>query len=87
MQASPGRKITILLGKCICEANKDNPHIRERIAVKGCPPSPKSMLEALRRAGIEADPELFDHMDRAMGVHMKRYRGKAQFDESFFRIT
>ncbi|MBN1103368.1 MAG: DUF362 domain-containing protein [Deltaproteobacteria bacterium] len=86
MRPTPGRKKTLLLGKCIYQANKDNPDIREMIAVKGCPPSPKSMLEALRRAGIEADPDLFEHMDRVMGVHMKRYRGKAEFDESHFRI-
>jgi len=86
MQASPGRKKTLLLGKCMVEANRNNPHIQERIAVGGCPPPPLSILKALRRAGIEADPELFEHMDRAMGAHMKKYRGKEEFDESHFSI-
>jgi len=87
MQASPGKKKTILLGKCIYEANKDNPHIQEMIAVKGCPPSHKAMLRALHQAGIKADPDLFEHMDRAMGIHLKKYRRKPDFEESFFRIT
>ncbi len=85
-QATPGKKKTLLLGKCIYEANKNNPHIRDMIAVKGCPPSHQSIFRALRRAGIEADPELFEHMDRAMGIHMKKYRGKAEFDESVFQV-
>jgi uncharacterized protein (DUF362 family)/Ni,Fe-hydrogenase III small subunit len=87
MQATPGKKKTLLLGKCVYEANKNNPHIREMIAVKGCPPSHRSIFKALRQAGIEADPELFDHMDRAMGIHMKKYKGKPEFDESFFQIA
>lgn len=87
MQASPGKKKTILLGKCIYEANKNNPHIREMIAVKGCPPSHKAILRALQQAGIKADPDLFEHMDRAMGIHLKKYRGKPEFEESFFQIT
>ena len=35
MKATPGHKKTILLGKCIYQANKDNPHIQEMLAVKG----------------------------------------------------
>jgi len=87
MQASPGKKKTLLLGQCICEANKNNPHIREMIAIKGCPPSPESIYKALLRAGIEADPELFEHMDRTMGIHLKRYQGKPEFDESFYQVA
>jgi len=87
MQASPGKKKTLLLGKCVYEANKNNPHIQEMLAIKGCPPSHQAIFRALRRAGIEADPELFEHMDRAMGIHMKKYRDKPEFEESFYRIA
>ena len=87
MQASPGKKKTILLGKCIYEANKNNPHIQEMIAVKGCPPSHRAMLKALHQAGIKADPYFFEHMDRAMGIHLKKYRGKPEFEESFYQIV
>jgi uncharacterized protein (DUF362 family) len=86
-QASPGKKKTLLLGKCIYEANKYNPHIQEMIAIKGCPPSHQSIYRGLVQAGIEVDQDLFEHMDRAMGVHMKKYRGKPEFDESFYQVA
>jgi len=87
MKATPGYKKTILLGKCIYQANKDNPHIQEMLAIKGCPPSPDAIFKALRQAGIEVDKDFFEHMDRVPGMHMKRYEGKPEFDETFFRIT
>jgi uncharacterized protein (DUF362 family) len=40
MQPTPGMEKTILVGKCIYQAHKDNPDIKEMIAVKGCPPKP-----------------------------------------------
>ena len=87
MQASPGKKKTLLLGKCIYEANKNNPHIQEMIAIRGCPPSHEAIFKGLRQAGIEADPELFEHMDRTMGIHLKRYQGKPEFDEAFYQVA
>jgi uncharacterized protein (DUF362 family) len=86
MKPTPGMNKTILLGKCIYQANKDNPDIQEMIAVKGCPPKPKDMLDALHKAGIEADPGLFEHMDQLPGFFMSRYEGKPEYDESFFRV-
>ena len=63
MQPNPGMKKTILFGKCMYQAHKDNPAMREMIAVKGCPPTPKAMLNALHKAGIDADPGLFEHIE------------------------
>ena len=86
MKAKPARKKTILLGKCIYEANKDNPDIEEMIPIKGCPPAPKVIFKALRRAGIKVSPDYFENMDRVRGTHMKKYEGKPEFDEAFFTI-
>jgi uncharacterized protein (DUF362 family) len=86
MQPAPGMKKTILLGKCMYQAHKDNPDIREQIAVKGCPPTPNSVLKALRKAGIEADPGLFENMDQLPGLFLRRYKDRPEFDESFFRV-
>jgi hypothetical protein len=86
MQPTPGMKKTILLGKCIYQAHKDNPDIQEMIAVKGCPPKPRSMLKALNQAGINADPSLFKNMDQLPGLFMGRYEDKPEFDEKFFTI-
>ena len=87
MAPTPGMKKTILLGKCMYQAHKDHPAIREMIAVKGCPPKPEDIFDALRRAGIEADPELFRNLDRLPGLFMKRYRDRPEFEEDHFRVT
>jgi uncharacterized protein (DUF362 family) len=87
MQPTPGMKKTILLGKCMYQAHKDNADIREMIAVKGCPPSPSSMLKALHKAGIDADPGLFENMDQLPGFFFSRYKNRPEFDESFFQVT
>ncbi len=86
MQPTPGMKKTILLGKCMYRAHKDHPKIREMIAVKGCPPTPKSMLAALHRAGIAADPGLFEKIEQLPGFFMSRYKDRPEFDESFFQV-
>ena len=87
MKPSPGKNKTILLGKCMYQTHKDNPDIREMIAVKGCPPEPADMLKALQRAGIEADPHIFDNVQQLPGLFMARYEGRPEFDESFFNLN
>jgi uncharacterized protein (DUF362 family) len=86
MQPTPGKKKTILMGKCIYQAHKDNPAIQEAIPIKGCPPKPEDMLKALHKAGIEADPGLFENIDHLPGFYMERYRDRPEFDEGFFQI-
>jgi uncharacterized protein (DUF362 family) len=86
MKPSPGRKNTILLGKCMYEANKNNPDIQNMIAVKTCPPSPQAVIDAFHQAGVEVNPAIIEHMDKGPALYMKRYAGKPEFDESFFKI-
>ena len=86
MKPTPGMKKTILFGKCMYQANKDNPDINEMIAIKSCPPKPKAMTKAFHEAGIDVDPEIMEHPDRLPGAWMRKYEGKPEFDESFFRI-
>jgi uncharacterized protein (DUF362 family) len=86
MQPTPGMEKTILVGKCIYQAHKDNPNIKEMIAVKGCPPKPKSLLKAFHQAGIEVDPSLFENVDKLPGFLMSRYEGKPEFEETFFQV-
>ncbi|MCX7816360.1 MAG: DUF362 domain-containing protein [Syntrophales bacterium] len=87
MRPSKGKNKTILLGKCMYQANKDHPDIKELIAVKGCPPKLNDIVEAFHKAGIDIDPSLFDDIDKYPGTFMKRYEGKPEFDESFFRVV
>jgi uncharacterized protein (DUF362 family) len=86
MKPTPGRKKTILLGKCIYQANKDNPEIQELIPIKGCPPRQKDIVKALHQAGIRIDSSIIEQMDLLPGSFMKRYENKPDFDESFFSI-
>jgi uncharacterized protein (DUF362 family) len=86
MKPTPGKNKTILIGKCMYEANRDHPHIQEMIAVKGCPPSPKSVVKALHQAGIDVNPIIFENLDKAPGFFMGKYAGKPEFEESFFTV-
>ena len=86
MQPTLGMKKTILFGKCMYQAHKDNPAMREMIAVKGCPPTPKAMLNALHKAGIDADPGLFEHIEELPAFFFSRYKDRPEFDESFFQV-
>ncbi|MBW1669341.1 MAG: DUF362 domain-containing protein [Deltaproteobacteria bacterium] len=87
MRPMPGNKKTILLGKCIYQANRDNPDIKEMIAIKGCPPEPRAVVRAFNQAGINLDPAIFERMDEVPGLFMKKYKGKAEFEESFFKSS
>jgi len=86
MKPSPGMKKTILLGKCMYKLNRENPDIQEMVAVKGCPPKPKEIVEAFHRSGIDIDPAMIENMDKLPGFLMRRYEGKPEFDGSFFEI-
>jgi uncharacterized protein (DUF362 family) len=87
MKPSSGKKKTILIGKCMVQANKNNTDIKELIAVKGCPPDLKEAMKALHQAGIDVSPTFFENMDMAAGFFMKRYEGKPEFEESFFKVV
>ena len=87
MEPTPGKKKTILIGKCMYEANKDHPDIQEMIAVKGCPPSPNSVVKAFHQAGIEINPAILEHMDKAPAFFMGKYEGKPEYEEALFTVT
>jgi hypothetical protein len=87
MSPRPGAKKTILLGKCMYQAHKDNPDITEMIPVKSCPPDAEKIIEALHQAGVMVDPNILRNIDRLPGQYMKRYQGKAEFDEALFQVA
>lgn len=70
MRLTPEKKKTILIGKRMYDANRDHPHIKEMIGVKGCPPSSKAVVKALHQAGIEVNPIIFENLDKAPGFFM-----------------
>ena len=86
MTPTPGMKTTILVGKCMYQAHKDNPDIQRMLAIKGCPPNPMKVVEVLHQAGIEVNPALFENVDQLPGFFMSRYKDKPEYDEAFFRV-
>jgi hypothetical protein len=86
MQPSAGKKKTILFGKCMYQAHKDNADIREMIPIKGCPPKPDSIVKAFHQAGIDVDPNIFKNIGKLPGNFFKRYAGRPEFEESHFQI-
>jgi len=88
MKPTKGKK-TILLGKCMCQANSEDSILKQAIKVKGCPPKPKDILLALHKAGIDADPNMFkeETIEQLPGFYMDRYKKRSEFDESFFQIS
>ncbi len=87
MIPSPGKEKTILIGQCMVGANQNHPNIKEVIPVKGCPPNLKEAYQALQKVGIDVSPHFFENMDMAAWYFLKRYEGKPEFDDSFFRIS
>jgi hypothetical protein len=87
MSPQPGMKHTVLVGKCMWQAHKDNPDIKHKLAIKGCPPDPMQVVDALHQAGIPVNPAVFQNMDLAPGFFMARYKDKPEFDENFFRAS
>jgi uncharacterized protein (DUF362 family) len=87
MQPTPGKKKTILFGKCMYQLHKDNPDIKEMIAIRGCPPQPKSIVKAFHQAGIDINPAIIENAEMAPGYFMKRYEGKPEFEEKHFTVV
>ncbi len=86
MKPSNNRSHTILLGKCMYQAHKNNPNISHMIPVKGCPPKPEELLDALKAAGIDANPDIFKNIDYLPAFFLERYKGKPEFDDNFFKV-
>ncbi len=59
---------------------------RKQITIKGCPPKPEQIVAALHKAGIAANPVLFEKRNELPALFMKAYEGRPEFDESFFRV-
>lgn len=85
MKPTPGKKKTILVGKCMVKAHKNNPDINEMIPINGCPAKVDNIKEALAKAGIHPDPEVFEKAHLHAGSFMRYYKDNEAFDENFFK--
>lgn len=85
MKPTPGKK-SILVGKCLFEAHKKNPDLKDAIFVKTCPPDPGKIIEALNQSGVALEPSILLNLDQFPALFMKKYANKPEFDESFYKI-
>ncbi|MGC8658402.1 MAG: DUF362 domain-containing protein [Desulfomonilaceae bacterium] len=85
MKPTPGKK-SVLIGKCLFDAHKGNPDLQDVIFVKTCPPDPKKIIEALNQCGVALEPSILSNLDQFPGFFMKKYTGKPEFDESFYKM-
>ncbi len=83
MQARPGYEKTVLLGNCMIKANKDNPHIREAVAVTGCPPAEEDVVDALKAVGMEVNILAYYGY---MKQQAEKYEGKDLYEKRFFSV-
>ncbi|MHA1272542.1 MAG: DUF362 domain-containing protein [Promethearchaeota archaeon] len=86
MEPTPGMNVTILVGQCQYLKNKDNPNIKKLVAIKGCPPKIEDLREKLKEAGIRVPAYFFKNIDKGPLLFLERYKGKSEFDESFYKI-
>ncbi len=86
-EPTPGHKHTMLVGQCQAKLNSDHPAISHGVRVRGCPPRKDDFVAACGEVGIELADGFLDWMEKSPElVHMKRYKDKPEFDESFYRI-
>ena len=86
MQADSTKKHSILLGKCVCLANKQNASTAHLIPINSCPPKPEQIVRAFHGAGILIDPAIIRDFEKWPGTFMKRYQGKVEFEPNHFTV-
>ena len=86
MEPSPGMNKTILIGQCQYNKNKDHPNIKEMIPIRGCPPNTDDVITAFSQIGIKLPTTLFQNVNKGAGSLMAKYKGRPEFEESFFQV-
>ena len=86
MLADSTKNHSILLGKCVCLANKGNVNARHLIPVNSCPPKPEQIVRAFHEAGILVDPGIIQAVEKWPGTFMKRYLGNPDFEPDHFTV-
>jgi uncharacterized protein (DUF362 family) len=85
-EPTPGMNKTVLIGQCQYNKHKDHSDIKEMIPIRGCPPSVDDVRTAFSQIGIELRADLFQNMSKGAGFLLGKYRGRPEFEESFFQI-
>jgi uncharacterized protein (DUF362 family) len=88
MEPSSGMNKTILVGQCQYKKNRDHPNINELVPIRGCPPSMEDVKNAFETCGIKVNPLMFQegNMDAGGVIFLQKYKGKSEFEESFYKL-
>ncbi len=81
-EASPGFEKTVLYGQCACHKNKDNPNIKKKIEVKGCPPDLNEYIEKIEAEGIPCNKKDYAGYRNYL---VSRYKEEDGFDPGHFK--
>lgn len=81
-QPSGRAKVSVLAGKCITKALKDDPRLGRVIQIPNCPPKLQQIEDALREAGVAAELKAFHGF---MASLPKRYPADQGFDQADYR--
>ncbi len=85
-EPTKGMNYTVLVGQCQCTKNKNHPNIKELIPITGCPPSIEEAKEAFKKCGIKVPSFFWKNLESGPLVFLQRYKGKPEFEESFYKI-
>lgn len=75
---------TFLFGKCIAQANKHNPNIRQAVEIRGCPPTLDEIIRVLNENGIPARLEHYRAYRQSLA---DRYSNQPEFSEDVYRVS
>ncbi|MEJ5349837.1 MAG: DUF362 domain-containing protein [Desulfosoma sp.] len=87
MDPTPGKKHTILLGRCMTKRHRNNRAMVHALPVPGCPPEPAAIAHAFHEAGILLDPAVLESYAVYPGRFLKRYAEMPEFEEAFYQVT
>ena len=85
---SPGHKHTLLVGQCQVSKNSENPLINHCVKLGGCSPAKEELPAAFREVGIRLPEDFLERAKKGPEVNnRKKYAGKPEFDESFYKCS
>lgn len=81
-EASPGYEKTVLYGQCACQANKNNPHIKNKITINSCPPDINEYVDKMKKEGIDCNINGYAGYRQHL---VDRYREEDGFEPAHFK--
>lgn len=85
-EPSGTHKNTLLVGQCQVNLNKQHQKINNCHVIGGCPPSSDQFIETFYELGIGLPDEPKRWMENVSGFFAAKYKGKPEYEETFYRL-